>query len=54
MSKKPTEMIMKTAILTASLVATILVSALGAQAADRRVPFDGHKFFADIASRSGQ
>ena len=45
---------MKTLVLTATLVATVLVSALGAQAADRRAPFDGYKFFEGIASRSGQ
>lgn len=45
---------MKTLILTTSLVASILVSALTAQAADRRMSFDGAKFFEDIASRNGQ
>ena len=45
---------MKTLILTATLVASVLASALTATAAERRVPFDGYKFFEDIASRSGQ
>lgn len=39
---------MKTLILTASLVATVLVSAIGAQAADRKAPLDGHKVFQEI------
>jgi hypothetical protein len=47
-------MIMKTLVLTATLVATVLASALTAQAASRQVPFDGYKFFDDIASRGGQ
>ena len=42
---------MKTLVLTATLVATVLASAFGAQAADRRAPFDGYKFFEDVASR---
>ena len=45
---------MKTLILTATLVASILAGALSTHAADRRMPFDGGKFFEDIASRSGQ
>lgn len=45
---------MKTVILTTTLVASILVSALSAQAADRRAPFDGHKFFEDVARQQGQ
>ncbi len=45
---------MKTLILTASLVATILASALSVQAADRKMTFDAGKFFDDIANRSGQ
>jgi hypothetical protein len=42
------EMIMKTVILTTTLVASILASALTAHAADRRMSFDGAKFFAEI------
>ena len=45
---------MKTLVITASLVATVLVSALSAQAADRRMPFDGYKFFNDISNRGQQ
>ena len=45
---------MKTLILTASLVASILVSAIGVQAAERPARFDGAKFFEDISNRSGQ
>lgn len=45
---------MKTVILTATLVASILAGALSANAAERRVPFDGAKFFADISNRAGQ
>lgn len=45
---------MKTLILTASLIATVLAGALNAQAASKPMPFDGAKFFEDIASRSGQ
>ena len=45
---------MKTLILTASLVASILVSAIGAQAASRPMPFDGAKFFQELSDRSGQ
>lgn len=45
---------MKTAILTASLVATILVSAFGAQAAERRMAFDGYKFFQEVERYSGR
>ncbi len=45
---------MKTLILTASLVATVLVGALGANAADRRAPFDGYKFFEEVARTSGR
>lgn len=53
-NQQTTEMIMKTLILTTTLVASILASALTVQAADRRMSFDGAKFFDDIANRSGQ
>ena len=45
---------MKTIILAAALIATIL--ATSAQAANQRKPqvFDAAKFFEDIASRGGQ
>lgn len=45
---------MKTLILTASLIATVLAGALSAQAAERPARFDGAKFFADVANRSTQ
>ena len=43
---------MKTIILATALVASILASAVGAQAADRSKPkpFDGAKFFEEIAT----
>ena len=44
----PTEMIMKTAILAASLIATVLASAVSVQAAERKMPFDGQKIFQEI------
>ena len=47
---------MKTIILAAALIATILATAFSAQAANQRKPqaFDAAKFFEDIASRGGQ
>ena len=45
---------MKTLILTATLVASVLASALTATAAERKPAFDGYKFFEDISNRSGQ
>lgn len=45
---------MKTLIVTTTLIASILASALTATAADRKMPFDGAKFFEDISNRSGQ
>ena len=45
---------MKTIILTAALVASILASALTVQAAPKSAPLDGYKFFEDIANRSGE
>ncbi len=45
---------MKTLILTTTLVASILASALTVQAADRRMPLDGAKFFEEVARQSGQ
>ena len=47
---------MKKFILVASLVATVLASAISAQAANERKPqpFDGAKFFEEIANRGGQ
>jgi hypothetical protein len=59
MSRSPTrlthqEMIMKTLILTATLVTSILAGALTASAAERKVPFDAAKFFAEQSNRSGQ
>ena len=46
---------MKTFIL-AAIAATVLASAVSVQAAERKVPFDGEKFFAEQAARnsSGQ
>lgn len=49
-----TEMTMKTVILTTSLIASLLVGALSANAADRKPVFDGAAFFAENASRNGQ
>lgn len=43
---------MKTLILTTTLVATILAGALSAQANDRRMPFDGAKFFEEVARQA--
>lgn len=40
---------MKTLIITASLIASVLTGAISANAAER---FDGAKFFSDVASRS--
>ena len=51
---KPMEMSMKTVILTATLIASVLVSALGASAAERAPTFDGAKFFAEQADRATQ
>lgn len=45
---------MKTITLAAILVASILANTLAVQAALRKEPFDGHKFFEEIANRSGQ
>jgi hypothetical protein len=47
-------MSMKTVILTATLIASVLVSAIGANAADRTEKFDGAKFFAEQANRATQ
>ena len=44
---------MKTIILTTTLIASILASALTVQAAPTAERFDGAKFFEDIANRSG-
>lgn len=51
---KPTEMTMKTVILTATLIASVLASALSASAADRSVKFDGGKFFEEQSTRGTQ
>jgi hypothetical protein len=48
-----TELIMKTLVITASLVASLLAGALSVQAADRP-HFDAQKLFDDIANRAGQ
>ncbi len=45
---------MKTVILTATLIASVLVSAIGANAADRPAKFDGAKFFAEQSDRATQ
>ena len=45
---------MKTLILTASLIASVLAGALSANAADRPARFDGAKFFEDISNRASQ
>ena len=47
---------MKTIILATALVASILANVVAAQAASRGQPqpFDGVKFFEDIANRGGQ
>lgn len=42
------------ALILAAIAATVLASAVSVQAADRRMQFDGAKFFEDIANRSGQ
>jgi hypothetical protein len=44
---------MKTVALTVALVASILATAITAQAAPRQPTLDGKKFFDDIANRSG-
>lgn len=45
---------MKTVILTATLIASVLVSAIGANAADRPAKFDGAKFFVEQSDRATQ
>lgn len=45
---------MKTVILTATLIASVLAGAVGANATDRPVKFDGAKFFAEQANRATQ
>jgi len=45
---------MKTLTITAALIASILASALTAQAAPRHQLLDGYKLFEDIANRSTQ
>lgn len=45
---------MKTVILTATLIASVLAGTIAASAADRTVRFDGAKFFAEQADRSTQ
>lgn len=45
---------MKTLILTATLVASVLASALSASAADRKPTFDGYKFFQEVERNSGR
>lgn len=45
---------MKTLILTSTLIASVLAGALSASAAERKVPFDGAKFFQELSDRSGQ
>ena len=42
------------ALILAALAATVLASAVSAQAATRKVPFDGYKFFEELSNRSGQ
>ena len=42
---------MKTLILTATLVASVLAGALTSHAADRKPTFDGYKFFEDNSNR---
>ncbi len=44
---------MKSLIL-AAIAATVLASAVSVQAAERKMPFDGVKFFEEIASRAGE
>jgi len=44
---------MKTLAITATLVASVLASALTAQAAPRHQPLDGWKLFEDVANRAG-
>lgn len=51
---KPKEMSMKTVILTATLIASVLAGAIGASAAERPAPFDGAKFFTEQTSRASQ
>ena len=45
---------MKTIGIVTVLVASILANAIAVQAAPRKEAFDGHKFFEEIANRSGQ
>ena len=45
---------MKTLILTATLVATVLASALSVNAKERPAPFDGYKFFQEVERYSGR
>lgn len=45
---------MKSFIIAASLVASVLASSLSVQAADRVERFDATKLFDDIARRGGQ
>lgn len=45
---------MKTVIVTATLIASVLAGAVGASAADRPAPFDGAKFFTEQTSRASQ
>ena len=48
---------MKKIILATTLVATVLASAVSANAnryIDPKAPFDGYKFFQDIANRASQ
>ena len=45
---------MKTLIVTTTLIASVLASAVSVQAAERPTRFDGHKFFQEVERYSGR